>query len=596
MSNNKENSPGGPVRELYAALWRHAQGMRGTLVAALGLLGGSQLLRLAMPWFAGQAINALQKGDIGGSGRWIGGLMGVYLVSWLLHGPGRVLERNVGVHVRERLGDLLYARIAAAPLAWHNAHHSGELQHRVHQSSRALSDFAQNQFVYVQSALSFVGPLVALSLLSWSSGVIAMVGYVLIAILILRFDQALMRLARQENDADRRYVAALLDFVGNASTVIGLRLQSASRVLLGRRMQAISAPLKRAVVVNEGKWFAVDLLGLGLSWVLVVLYVWQQLRGAGGNAQAVLLGTVFMIYQYAQQAASVVGSMAANFQSFARMHTDYGSAAPLWAAPGDPAALVPAVDRSAPWQTLALQDLQWGHGDGGRGGLHALSLTLQRGSRVALVGPSGGGKSTLLRALAGLYTPQQGQLMLDGQPQDWSALRRLATLIPQEAEVFEASVRENLGFGEPHEDGALQAASAVSAFDEVLARLPQGLDTPLTERGLNLSGGQRQRLALARGVLAAQGSSLLLLDEPTSALDPATEARVLARMDAAFGQACIVASIHRLSLLARFDTVVILEAGRIVDAGPRDAVLARQAHMLGGAGEAQQQQAQQSPH
>lgn len=570
-------SPGAAVRELYAALWRHAEGLRGTLVAALSLLGGSQLLRLAMPWFAGQAINALQRGDIGGSGRWIGGLMGVYLVSWLLHGPGRVLERNVGVHVRERLGDLLYARIAAAPLAWHSAHHSGELQHRVHQSSRALSDFAQNQFVYVQSTLSFIGPLVALSLLSRASGAIAMVGYVVIAMIILRFDQALMKLARQENDADRRYVAALLDFVGNASTVIGLRLQAASRVLLGRRMQAISAPLKRAVIVNEGKWFTVDLLGLGLSWVLVVLYVWQQVRSADGNAQAVLLGTVFMIYQYAQQAASVVGSMAANFQSFARMHTDYGSAAPLWAAPGDPAAPVPAVDRSADWQTLALRDMQWGHGDGSRGGLQDLTLMLQRGSRVALIGPSGGGKSTLLRALAGLYTPQRGTLALDGQMQDWSALRRLATLIPQEAEVFEATVRENLGFGEPHEDAALNAAAQVSAFDEVLARLPQGLDTPLTERGLNLSGGQRQRLALARGALAAQGSSLLLLDEPTSALDPVTEARVLARLDAAFPDACLIASIHRLSLLSHFDTVVILDAGRIVDAGPRDAVMARQA-------------------
>ena len=135
-------SPGAAVRELYAALWRHAEGLRGTLVAAMSLLGGSQLLRLAMPWFAGQAINALQRGNIGGSGRWIGGLMGVYLVSWLLHGPGRVLERNVGVRVRERVGDLLYARITAAPLTWRDAHHSGELQHRVHQASRALSSLA----------------------------------------------------------------------------------------------------------------------------------------------------------------------------------------------------------------------------------------------------------------------------------------------------------------------------------------------------------------------------------------------------------------------------------------------------------------------
>ncbi|MCA3230905.1 MAG: ABC transporter ATP-binding protein, partial [Cupriavidus sp.] len=86
---------------------------------------------------------------------------------------------------------------------------------------------------------------------------------------------------------------------------------------------------------------------------------------------------------------------------------------------------------------------------------------------------------------------------------------------------------------------------------------------------------QRQRLALARGALAAQGSSLLLLDEPTSALDPQAEARVFDRMFAAFPSACIVASVHRPSLLARFDTIVVVETGRVVDAGPRDEVLAR---------------------
>lgn len=192
-----------------------------------------------------------------------------------MHGPGRILERNVGVRVRERLADTLYGRIAAAPLAWHDSHHSGELQHRVHQASRALSDFAQNQFVYLQNVINFIGPLVALALLSLSSGLVALVGYVLISLAILRFDRALMRLARSENDADRRYVAALLDFIGNASTVIGLRLQAASRGVLRQRMQEVSAPLKRTVVINEGKWFAVDLMGMALTWGLVVLYVWQ---------------------------------------------------------------------------------------------------------------------------------------------------------------------------------------------------------------------------------------------------------------------------------------------------------------------------------
>lgn len=115
-------------------------------------------------------------------------------------------------------------------------------------------------------------------------------------------------------------------------------------------------------------------------------------------------------------------------------------------------------------------------------------------------------------------------------------------------------------------------------FDEVLERLPDGLHSGLSERGGNLSGGQRQRLALSRGALTAQGSSLLLLDEPTSALDPLAEGRVFDRIVAAFPSACIVASVHRPSLLARFDTVVVVEAGRVVDAGPMDEVLARRAH------------------
>jgi len=587
--------------DLYGALWRHAEGARGVLVSAMGLLVGSQLLRLAVPWLAGQAINALQAEAFGASGRWIAALAVVYALAWGLHGPGRILERNVGLRVRERMADELYARIAAAPLTWHVGHHSGQMQHRVHQASRALSDFAQNQFVYLQSLVNLVGPLVALTLLSRLSGLLAVAGYVLIAFIVLRFDRALMALARRENDADRRYVSALLDFLSNAQTVIGLRLSAASRTLLARRMAAISVPLKRTVLLNEGKWCAVDLLGLALTWGLVVVYVWQS----HAPGQAVMLGSVFMIYQYAQQAAGVVGSMAMNFQSFARMHTDLGSAAPIWDAPmrenidgGE------GIDASVQWQRLDVEQLTLRHAPRGAAephlpqadasavrpaaepvpddeparysGLRGLDLGLQRGQRVALVGPSGGGKSTLLRVLAGLYTPDGGRLLLDGEAQPWPTLRHIATLIPQEAEVFEASVRENLDFGLGVPDAELQAAIRCSSFDEVLPSLGNSVDTLVSERGGSLSGGQRQRLGLARGVLAARGSSLLLLDEPTSALDAATELRVLRRIAEAFPQACIVASIHRLSLLPHFDAVLLVEAGRLIDSGSREEVLARQ--------------------
>lgn len=556
---------------LCRALWHYADGARRQLMGAIALLSGAQLVKLTLPWLASHAINALQQNDMSTAGLWILFLVGSYMMSWVFHGPGRVLEGNVGVHVRQRQADDLYARIAAAPLTWRDGRHSGDLQHRVLQSSRALSAFARSMYGYLHSALNFIGPLVALTLLSPVSGLIAVSGYLIIALVTLRFDLALMRLARSENDQERRYVAALLDFVSNAGTVIGLRLQAASRKILGRRLEAVMQPLRRALWINEVKWCVVDLAGMCLTWILVVEYVLRH-REPG---QALLLGTIFMIYQYAQQAASVVSAIASNFQSFARMHTDYSSAEPIWQAPGNPEAAVPAVQPDAPWQTLELRGATWRYSDEGRGGLHGVDLVLRRGSRVALIGASGGGKSTLLRTLAGLYPPQQGDLLRDGKPVDWTELRALATLIPQEAEVFEASVQENLTFGEPADAQALQAAVHTGVFDEVLQRMPDGLASPMNERGSNLSGGQRQRLALSRGALAAQGSSLLLLDEPTSALDPQAEGRVFDRMYAAFPTACIVASVHRPSLLNRFDTIVVMEAGRVVDAGPRDEVLSR---------------------
>ena len=556
---------------LYRALWQYAEGARRQLMGAVALLSGAQLVKLTLPWLASHAINALQQNEMSTAGLWILFLVGSYMMSWVFHGPGRVLEGNVGVHVRERLADDLYARIAAAPLTWRDGRHSGDLQHRVLQSSRALSGFARGMYGYLHSALNFIGPLVALTLLSHVSGIVAVTGYLIIALVTLRFDLALMRLARAENDEERRYVAALLDFISNAGTVIGLRLQAASRKILGRRLETVMKPLRRALWVNEVKWCVVDLAGMCLTWILVVEYVLRH-REPG---QALLLGTIFMIYQYAQQAASVVSAIASNFQSFSRMHTDYSSAEPIWQAPGDPKTAVPAVRADAPWQTLELRGATWRYSDEGRGGLHGVDLVLRRGSRVALIGASGGGKSTLLRTLAGLYPPQQGELLRDGKPVAWAELRTLATLIPQEAEVFEASVQENLTFGEPADAQALQAAVHTGVFDEVLQRMPNGLASPVNERGSNLSGGQRQRLALSRGALAAQGSSLLLLDEPTSALDPQAEGRVFDRMYAAFPSACIVASVHRPSLLNRFDTIVVMEAGRVVDAGPRDEVLAR---------------------
>ncbi len=575
-----------PLAALYRHVWQHAQGARRQMVAALAMLGGATLVKLAMPWMAAQAINTLQTSGRAGlatAGGWIAAVLAVQVLSWGLHGPARVAERSVALRVRRSVADALYARLSHAPLAWHDQHHSGDLQHRVHQASGALYGFTQSQFIYLQNLINVAGPLAALCLLSAPTGALAVLGFALIAAAILRFDGALMRLAERENHAERRYAARLLDFVGNISAVASLRLQDATRKLLDARLLAIFVPLRRSIVLTEWKWCAVDLLTVALSWGLVVAYACFSAEAPAGATAApaagLLIGSLFMVHQYAQQAAGVLGSMASNYQNLARTQTDFASGDVIRAAPQPAPQPVqePAAAPAAAWQCIALRGLSYTHGGGSaRGGIHGVTLGLRRGERVALVGPSGSGKSTLLRVLAGLYGAQRGQLSIDGVPQPARHAGALATLIPQEAEIFEASLRENLAFGQPVAEAALRQALHVSALDGVLLALPQGLDTPMSERGFNLSGGQRQRVALARGVLAAQGSSLLLLDEPTSALDALTEQTVHQRLAQAFAGTCIVAAVHRLSLLAHYDRVVFMVAGQVLDIGSADELSARQ--------------------
>ena len=550
-------------------LWTHARGMRGRLVVALALLVTAQVVRLAIPWLFGCAVNALQtqgEGSVRRAGWYLLAMLGAATVAWAMHGPARIVERRVALFARERLADSLFARLLSLPWRWHEKHHSGETLHRLQLTSAALFGFAQNQFIYLQNIVSIVGPIIALLAVSWVTGSVALVGYAVIAVVLARFDRVMVRLVREENAAERRYTSAVVDSVGNISTVLTLGLQAPVRDAVRERHLAVSGPLDQNFVVNETKWAVIDLLNNAMRVGLVALYAWLAWRSTG----TILVGTAVMVHQYVQQIGAVIGSMAQHWSDLVRRQTDIACADPILDATPRAAATTDLA-----WQTIRVEGATLRHPNGALG-LDGVDLELRRGARIALVGASGAGKSTLLRVLAGLYPADALRIALDGRPTELSDLSSVAMLVPQEPEIFEADVRANLTLGVPRSAAEIERACAIACLGPVLAALPGGLDATITERGANLSGGQRQRLALARGLLAASSSSLILLDEPTSSIDPVTEAAIYSGVLAAVPDACIVSSIHRLHLLPRFDTIVLLHAGRVVDTGTLSDVLARQ--------------------
>lgn len=575
-------APRGNALLLYRELWRFAKGERVKLLAAMMLLAGAQVMLLGIPYLSGHAINTLQLRGVGGlttAGGWLLLVLGVTLGSWLLHGPARILERNVALRIRERMSALLIERLLALPLSWHESHHSAETTHRIQQSTHALCGFAQSQFIYLSSAVRLIGPVIALWMIKPVVGLAAIVGFVLISVSVLGFDRAMIRLAHQENDAERRYASALVDTLGNTSSLFALRQGRGVLTLLQRRLLATFEPLKRSIVLNEAKWCVVDVASKTLSCLLVALFAWLIARDAQfGLQRTVLLGSIYMVWEYALQAGGVISAIASHFQAFARQQADYASAdAIVESAPA------PAVDSAAApvaaWRHLNVRELSFRHAASRKDvlTLDHLSFALERGKRYALIGGSGSGKSTLLRVLAGLYVGERVAMNRDHGPAIVSAveaarfLRTTATLIPQDAEVFEGTLAENLSLCESIEGPPLSTeypqALQLARASEFIDTTPAGLDADIAERGANWSGGQRSRIALARGILAARGSSLVLLDEPTAALDSKTEGAVYDNLFAVFKDACVISSIHRLNLLGRFDEVLVMHEGKLVAQG-----------------------------
>jgi ABC-type multidrug transport system fused ATPase/permease subunit len=218
------------------------------------------------------------------------------------------------------------------------------------------------------------------------------------------------------------------------------------------------------------------------------------------------------------------------------------------------------------WRSIEISGVSYAHREAAA--LSDVGITLRRGRRIALIGASGSGKSTLLALLRGLYVPRPGlRVEADGAPASLDSVNEMTTLFPQDPEIFENTIAYNVTLGLPFSEADVREACETAHFTEVIAELPKGLESNIQEKGVNLSGGQKQRLALARGILAARASDVVLLDEPTSSVDPKTEAEIYQKMFAAFRDKAVVSALHRLHLLRLFDEVIVMSQGRVVARG-----------------------------
>jgi ATP-binding cassette subfamily B protein len=228
----------------------------------------------------------------------------------------------------------------------------------------------------------------------------------------------------------------------------------------------------------------------------------------------------------------------------------------------------------APAARVTIEDISFAY-PGGKRVFSGLSADIPAGQRVGLIGPSGGGKTTLIALLQRLYPVERGRILIDGHDiahATEDSLRKAIAVVPQETTLLNRSLSENIRYGRPEAtDDEVWAAATAARCRPFIESLPEGLETMVGERGLKLSGGQRQRIAIARAFL--QNAPLLIFDEATSSLDSESEEAIREAMESLMAGRTVITIAHRLSTLRNFDRILVLQAGRLTEDGAPAALM-----------------------
>jgi len=559
-----------PYFSLIRTVWRNGVQWRHIIVGYYCAYILAQVALGVSPYIFGRAIDVLQNFTPNRLSEvifWLCAEVAMRLLFWLFHGPARVIERKVALSIQQAFRNNFYEQLTQLSLKWHQDNHSGNIITRANRASTALYKFAEQQFRYIETIVKFLTSIAFLLWVSLPVGLISLCICLLTVFIVLSFDRKLIPLYDAQNEIDNHVGATFFDYVSNMTTILTLRLGELTHSNLFKRMMSMWPHYNKEVVLNEVKWFSISVLLNVMQAVIVITYIMYGLKNTG----TIMVGTVAMICRYQLDLSEVFFTLSDNYSDLVRMDTDIKGLQPILNDIKHLSHTPQGASIASQWHTLVIKDLSFYHtGSSSRGKIfNKLTLTIKCGEKIALIGSSGGGKSTLLNLLRGLYTANHVNLTIDGKVplSSLEPLQSITTLIPQDPEIFANTILFNITMDLLAEPGEINRAVKLAGFSNILATLTEGLDTDIREKGLNFSVGQKQRLALARGLFAARFSSLILMDEPTSSVDLQTEKEILSGVIEAFPGVAMIVSLHRLHLLPKFDRIIMLCHGEIIADG-----------------------------
>ena len=539
------------------------------------LAGGLCMVVFVACWpllasLAGRLIPAIGSGDLGAVLRSIGLALAVFLVQKAAQFGQDTLLAGPALAVSQDLRRQLFAHLQRLEFGALEKLSAGDLTYRLTEDADRVGEVIYKTLQdTTPSALQLVAVLGYMLWLDWPLALATLLLAPVVAVLVSLFGARVMGAAERS----QQQVSELASLLGEAIAGLPLVRAFAAEPWLQQRFDQ-EVTLHRRARYRTLRLLALQHPVVGFieaAGILAVLLIGAARIQSGG-----LSGAGFSSYVAALlMLIDPIAHLTTNYNEFQQGQASLRRLRAIEAEPVEPPDRPDARPLGPVRGALELEAVTFAYAPG-QPVLRGISLRVEPGERVALVGPSGAGKSTLFSLLLRFNTAQSGRVLLDGHDlADLQAreLRRAVALVPQRSQVFSGTVAEAIAFGRPASSEQIRAAARLANADGFIEALPGGYGARLEEGGSNLSGGQLQRLAIARAVLG--NPAVLLLDEATSALDAEAEEAVQQGLEQAMDGRSVVVIAHRLATVQEAHRILVLEAGRIVEQGNHDSLMAQ---------------------
>jgi len=554
-------------------LTRFLEPYRALLIAALAALTITAVLSLTLPL----AVRRVVDGFFGESLALMDAYFGAAIAIAALLAIGTALRfylvSRLGERVIADIRKAIYDKVIGMSPAFYERVMTGEVLSRLTtDTTLLLSVIGSSVSIALRNAFMLVGGVALLFFTSPKLTGLVLIGVPMVVFPILTLGRKLRVLGRESQDRIAESSAQASETLLAAQTVQAYTHETASRGAFGGLTEAAFDTARRRIMTRS----IMTAIVIFMVFTSIVGVLWIGARDVRTGVMSPGELVQFVIY-----AVLVAGAVAALSEIWGELQRAAGATERMVEllnaedAVDDPTAplALPVPVRGR----IAFEKVTFRYpARPEMAALSDLDMTIEPGETVALVGPSGAGKTTTFQLLMRFFDPDSGRIALDGvdiRDVTRTDLRRQFALVPQEPVIFATSARENIRFARPEaSDAEVEAAAGAAAADEFLVKLPQGYDTYVGERGVMLSGGQKQRIAIARAIL--RDAPILLLDEATSALDAESERAVQNAVERlAEGRTTLIIA-HRLATVKRADRIVVFQDGRILAEGSHGALVA----------------------